>query len=177
MTNSPAPTYRSGHSNVPQDEVRAHTLVVFVEDRPGSVDRVVGLFRRRRANLQSLTLGRTERAEEMRIAAVVTDSEVAVEHLVEQLRKIFDVRKVESPGAQETITHELALVKVVQKKGDFADLSEFAQRSGAYIVDVAQDTVTFEVTGSSEKIDQFIEQMQQYGIREVARSGGVMLAR
>ncbi len=85
---------RSGQSNLPQGVEQAHTLIIKVEDRPGAVDRVIGLLRRRRANMQTFVLGRSEQPEIVRITVVVNDSEVALEHLVEQMRKIVDVRQV-----------------------------------------------------------------------------------
>ncbi|HEX4208437.1 MAG TPA: acetolactate synthase small subunit [Ktedonobacteraceae bacterium] len=177
MTHATATTYRSGQSNVPHSEARIYTLLVSVADRPGSIDRVIGLLRRRRANLQTLTLARSDQPDVMRLVAMVSDSEVGVDHLVEQLRKVFDVRQAEILEMGQAVVHELALVRIDNATGRFAEVNEAAHRNGAYAVDVAQDTITFEVVGSLEKIDQFVDQMQRYGIREIARSGSVMMAR
>src|SRR5579885_1390525 len=100
---------RAGQSNAPEGAARTHTLVISINERPGSVDRVVGLLRRRRANMQTLIIGRSEQADVARITAVTNDSEVAVEHLVEQLRKVVDVREVMNLSAEQMIERELAL--------------------------------------------------------------------
>ena len=95
MTNFPAPTSRSGQSNHPQGVGEKHTLVALVYDRPGSVDRVIGLLRRRRANAQTLLLEPAEQPDFVRITVQMVDTEVAVDQLIEQLRKIVDVQQVE----------------------------------------------------------------------------------
>jgi len=95
MTNFPAPAARSGQSNHPQGTGEMHTLVALVLDRPGSVDRVIGLLRRRRANTQTLLLEPSEQPEVVRITVKMVDTEVAVEYVIEQLRKIVDVQQVE----------------------------------------------------------------------------------
>ena len=106
------PTERAGQSNAPEGAARTHTLVISIAERPGSVDRVVGLLRRRRANPQTLTIGRSEQPNVARITAVTDDSEVGVEQLVEQLRKVVDVRHVTSFSSEQIVERELALIKV-----------------------------------------------------------------
>lgn len=168
---------RPGHSDVPHHEAQEHILIVMVEDRVGAVDRVVGLMRRRRANMHTLVLGRNGQANMVRVTVVVNDSEVAVEHLVEQLRKIVDVHQVEYLTMQEAVTRELALVRVNSSAHSYNEIIETAHLFGADVVDIAPETVTVEVVGSVEKVEKFIEALEPYGIREVARSGRVALAR
>lgn len=177
MTNSTAPTHRSGQSEVSREEASIHTLVVCVEDRPGSIDRVIGVLRRRRSNLQMLTLGRSEQNNLVRITAVVNDSEVRVDQLLEQLRKIADVRQADILAIEQLIARELALLKVNSTPDNFQEIIEAAQLFGAHAVDMTPETVTLEVTGSAEKIEQVAERLQQYGIREIARSGYVTMTR
>jgi acetolactate synthase-1/3 small subunit len=176
MTDVTAPTRRSGQSDVSLEEARAHTIVISVEDRPGSVDRVVGVLRRRRANLQTLTLGQGEQPDIKRITAMVVDSEVEADHLLEQLRKIVNVRRADIIQPQQTIVRELALVKV-NSPANAQELLGQGQAFGATVVDTSPDFVTFEVTGSAEKIEQFVARVQSYGIREIARSGSVVVTR
>ncbi|TMC18284.1 MAG: acetolactate synthase small subunit [Chloroflexi bacterium] len=176
MTKITAPAERSGHSDVSRDVMQAYTLVVLVEDRLGAVDRVFSLFRRRRANMQTLVLGRCELPDVIRITVAVNDSEVGIDHLVEQLRKIIDVRKVAHFMAQQAITRELALIKVSRIEEHTRAIIELASLFGATVVDLTASTVTLEVSGSSEKIDKLVGQVQRYGIREIVRTGSVAMA-
>ena len=171
------PIERSGQSNMPQGSEQAHTLVILVEDRPGSVDRVIGLLRRRRANMQTLVLGRSEQPEVARITVVVNDSEVGQEHLVEQMRKIVDVRQVMNLAFPQTVTRELALIKVKSTSDNVHEVVERAHLFGAHVVDMSPETVTFEVVGSEEKIEKVVGLLQTHGIREIVRSGRVVMAR
>ena len=177
MTNPAAPTNRSGHSDAPQGTERAYTLIVLVNDRPGAVDRVVGILRRRRANMQTFVLGRSELPDTVRITVSVTDSGVGIDHLIEQLRKTVDVRQVVNLTFQQAITRELALVKVSSTAERSREIIELGSLFGASTVDITPDTITLEVTGSEEKIEKLVGLLQEYGIREVARSGCIAIAR
>jgi len=178
MTGTTATQKRSGHSDIAQEEAREHTLVIGIENTPGAVDRVVGTLRRRRAITRALTIvERGEQRERVRITAVVIDSEVGIEHLVEQLRKIISVEQVDVCSNEQTIARELALIKVSCTSDNMQDVIEAGQLFGAHLVDVAKETATFEITGRSEKIRRFTEHLQPYGIRDIARSGRVVMAR
>ncbi len=171
------PPRRAGQSNAPQDDAREHILVLFVNDRPGSVDRVVGVLRRRRANMQTLTIGRSELADVARVTVVVDDSEVGVEQLVEQLRKVVDVRHIVNLSTAQAVARELALIKVSSNAGSAGEIIELGHQFGAHPVDVTAETVTLEVTGSEEKVTKIVELLQPYGIREIARTGCVAMTR
>ncbi len=177
MTDIATPTGRSGQSSTAQGTERPHTLVVLVEDRPGAVDRVVGLMRRRRANMQTLVFGRSEQPNVVRVTVAVNDSEVGIEHLIEQLRKIFDVRNVLNVTSQLAITRELALIKVDSTPEKLNAIVELGHHFGAHAVDIAPHTVILEVTGSEEKIERLVSSLQEYGVREIARSGRAALTR
>lgn len=168
---------RAGHSVVPQESAQAHTLIVLVEDRPGSIDRVVGLFRRRRAKMQTLVLGPSSQPNTIRVTVVMNDSEVAVGHVVEQLRKVVDVQQVVNLAANETISRELALVKVTGIADMYNEIIEQAHLFGARVVTVTPETVTVEIAGSEEQVANCVDALQQYGILEIARSGRVAMAR
>jgi len=176
MTKIIAPAERSGHSDVSRDVTQAYTLVVLVEDRPGAVDRVFSLFRRRRANMQTLVLGRCELPEVIRITVAVNDSEVGIDHLVEQLRKIVDVRKVSHFTAQQAITREVALIRVSSTEEHAHAIIELGSLFGATVVDFTASTIMLEVSGNSEKIEKLISQVQRYGIREIVRTGCVAMS-
>lgn len=177
MTSKTTPTRRPGLSDLSQEEARAHTLIVTVEEKPGSVDRVVGVLRRRRANLQTFVLGRSDAPNVVRITAVVNDSEVGVDQLVEQLRKIIDVHKAERAQAEQAVARELALIKVSSTPAALPQVLEQAQFFGAHAVDVTAESITLEVTGSEEKVDSLVQRLQPFGIREIARTGRIAMLR
>lgn len=171
------PVERAGQSNAPEGAVRTHTLVILVHERPGSVDRVVGLLRRRRANMQTLTIGRSEQPDVARITAVTNDAEVAIEQLVEQIRKVVDVRQVLNLSSEQSILRELALIKVTADPLRSNEIIELGHQFGASLVDVAPETVTLEVTGSTEKLEKLVHLLEPFGICEVARTGSVAMPR
>lgn len=168
---------RSGQSNAPQGEERSYTLVVHVNDRPGAVDRVIGLLRRRRAGMQTLVIGRSEEPGMVRITINVNDSEVMVDHLLEQLRKIIDVRHIVNLSTAQAVARELALIKVDSTAANSSEIIELGHLFGAHAVDVTGETITLEVTGSEEKVEKLVSQLQNYGVREVARTGYVAMTR
>ncbi len=176
MTNASAPAIRVGQSHVSPDVERTHVLIALVEDRPGSIDRVVGTLRRRRALLQSLTVVQSETEGLVRVTALVKDSEVDAAHLLEQLRKIVDVRQVQDVTDQPTVVRELAVIKVSLAQASSKDVVEVGQQFGANALESTADTVTLEAVGSQERIEKLLQALQPYGIQEVARSGGVAIA-
>lgn len=168
---------RAGQMSAARGTEQAHTFIVLVHDRPGSVDRVIGLLRRRRANMQTLVLGRNAQANVVRITIGVDDSEVGVEQLVEQLRKVIDVTQVINLSEQEAIIRELALIKVNATGTQQQEIIALGQRLGAQRVDGTQETITLQIVGSSENIEQFLAHLKPYDIREIARSGSVAISR
>lgn len=170
-------TDRAGYSDAPRGTERTHFLSVLVEDRPGSVDRVVGLLRRKRANARSVSLGPAETAAHVRITAQVQDSDVSVANLVEHLRKVFDVHQVTSLTTEQAVVRELALVQVNTTADNQQAAIEAAHEFGALVADVTSNTITFEVSGSTDKVARFLGHMETFGVREVARTGAVTLAR
>ena len=187
---SPAPTVgaglappwphveRSGQSDAPAGTARSHTIVVLAHDRIGALDRIVNVLRRRRAKMQAFAIGRNELPDVVRITIVMNDSEVGVEQLVEQLRKIVDVQHVANLVSEQTVARELALIKVNSSESQYAsEIIELGHLFGAHVVDVTQQTVTLEVTGSEEKVEKLVSGLQSFGIREVARTGRVAMTR
>jgi acetolactate synthase I/III small subunit len=168
---------RSGQSNAPEGTVQAHTLVMLVDDRHGALDRVVNVLRRRRATPRKIAISQSETPGVARVSVVIDDSEVEIEHLVEQMRKIIDVRQVISIPVEQAVTRELALVKVNNAAAHNGAIIELGHLFGAHVVDMTSETVTLEVTGSDEKVEKFVSELQQFGVREVARSGSVAMMR
>jgi len=150
---------------------------MLVNDRPGAVDRVINMLRRRRASMQTLVVGRSELPDVVRITVNVNDSEVEFDHLLEQLRKVIDVRHIVNLSSGKTVARELALVKVNSTAETCSEIIELAHLFGAHAVDVTGETITLEVTGSEEKVEKLVSQLQTYGIREVARTGRVAMTR
>jgi acetolactate synthase I/III small subunit len=178
MTDQVAHLERPGQSDAPAGTARSHTIVVLADDRLGTLDRIVNVLRRRRAKMQAFAIGRNELPDMVRITIVMNDSEVGVEQLVEQLRKIVDVQHVEKLTSEQTVARELALIKVNSTESQYStEIIELAHQFGAHVVDVTQQTLTLEVTGSEEKIEKFVDSLQIFGIREVARTGRVAMTR
>jgi acetolactate synthase-1/3 small subunit len=175
MTN--AVMSRAGYSDLPRGAEAIHILIVLVEDRPGAIDRVVGVLRRKRANTQSLSVGRSEVPDVVRITALVKDSDVSVDNLAEQVRKIVDVRQVTNLTVQQAVIRELVLVKVGTTTDNVHEVIATADQFGGTVVAITLDTITFEVSGDEEKITKCIDALQAYDIREIARSGHVATAR
>ncbi len=169
---------RPGQADAPAGTDQTHTIVVLAHDRHGALDRIIGVLRRRRAKLQGFAIGRNEFPGMARITIVMNDSEVDVEQLVEQLRKIVDVQHVENLTSEQTVSRELALIKVNSNDLQYStEIIELAHQFGAHVVDVTQKTLTLEVTGSEEKVEKFVESLKSFGIREVARTGRVAMTR
>src|SRR5258708_12343118 len=168
MTDQAAPIERAGQSNAQPGSERSHTLVVFADDQQGSLDRVVGVLRRRRARLQSFALGRSEQPGVMRITVVTNDSEVGVEQLVEQLRKIVNVRHIINLSSELVVARELALIKVNGAASHFNEISELGHLFGAHVVDVAKNTVTLDGTASEDKVEKLVPLFQDSTIHHVS---------
>jgi len=175
MTNAAVP--RAGYSNLPRGAEAVHVLIVLVEDRPGAVDRVVGVLRRKRANTQSLSMGQGDALDIVRITALVKDSDVSIDNLAEQVRKVVDVRQVTNLTVQQAVIRELVLVKVSTTADNVHEAIAAANQFGGTAVAITPETVTFEVSGTEEKIAKCIDALQAYDIREVARSGCIATAR
>lgn len=171
------PAERAGQSDAPVGKVRINTLVITVKERPGSVDRVIGLLRRRRANTHTLTIGRCEQPDVARITAVTDDSSVETEQLVQQLRKVVDVQQVLNLSSEQMVERELALIKVTRDPQNSREIIELGHKFGAHVADVAPETVTLEITGNVEQVEKLVNLLQPFGIREMARTGSVAMPR
>ncbi|MCS7121875.1 MAG: acetolactate synthase small subunit [Archaeoglobaceae archaeon] len=153
-----------------------YTISALVENKPGVLARVASLFRRRGFNIDSLTVGRTEKDEISRMTIVVDGDERVVEQVTKQLNKLIDVIKV-SDITDNAVERELCLIKVHAPPEKRSEIVELANIFRARIVDVARDSFIIEVTGDEDKIEAFIDLMRQYGIKELARSGKVAMVR
>lgn len=153
-----------------------HTIAVLVENKPGVLARVASLFRRRGYNIESLTVGTTERNDISRMTIVVEGDEKVVEQVTKQLNKLVETIKV-SEISKGSVERELCLIRVhapPEKRGEIVELTNIFR---ARIVDVSRDSFIIEVTGDKDKVNAFIDLMRQYGIKELARTGRVAMVR
>jgi acetolactate synthase-1/3 small subunit len=158
--------------------MKAHTLSVLVENRPGVLSRVSGLFTRRGFNIESLAVGTCEEPDMSRMTIVVVGDDAQVEQVIKQLNKLIDVVKVSDITEMETVDRELALIKVSAEAGSTrAEVMQIADIFRAQIVDVGAKTVVLEVTGGSTKIDALEGLLMQYGVKELVRTGKISVLR
>ncbi len=154
-----------------------HTLSVLVENKPGVLVRIAGLFARRNFNIDSLAVGPTEHEEISRITIVVNGEEHPLEQVTKQLNKLVNVLKIVElePGA--TVQRELILVKVRADAESRSRVLETVKLFRARVVDVALDVITVEATGNWEKLDALIKVLEPFGIKELVQSGMVAIGR
>lgn len=149
-----------------------YILSVLVEDKPGVMQRVSGLFRRRNFNIDSITVGHSEKKGVSRITLTVAGDRKILEQVMKQLNKLIEVVKVSELSEKDSVVRELALVKVRTKnEGVRSELISYANIFRGRIVDVSKNSMIIEITGDSEKIDAFIDLVKIYGILELARTG------
>lgn len=153
-----------------------HTLVARVLDQPGVLARVVGLFRRRAFNIDSLTVGRTERADVSCLTIVVDTARVPAERVAANLRKLMPVIEVEDVTDAPTVERELALLRVACEPPARAELSSLVDIFRARVIDVAPDSVVVEVSGDARKLDGLLTLLQPR-VLELVRTGRVALRR
>ncbi len=154
-----------------------HTVVALVENKPGVLNRVSSLFRRRNFNIESITVGQSEVPEISRMTIVVDGTTTSVEQVRKQLDKLIDVVKVTDITAEAIVARELALIKVKASATTRSDIIHIVDIFRASIVDVSSDSVTIEVTGDEDKINSLLDLLRSSGIIELARTGRVALTR
>ena len=154
-----------------------HTLVALVSDKPGVLNRVASLFRRRGFNIESITVGHSELPHLSRMTIVVNGTATMVERVRKQLDKVVDVVKVSDITGGSIIIRELALIKVRVTPATRSEVMQIVDIFRADIVDVASDSVTVEVTGDEQKIDSLYNLLRGFGIKEVARTGRIAMTR
>jgi acetolactate synthase-1/3 small subunit len=154
-----------------------HTLSVLVENKPGVLARIAGLFSRRGFNIDSLAVGPTEHPEVSRMTVVVDVEDLPLEQVTKQLNKLVEVLKVVELDHNASVQREILLVKVRADMQTRSHILETAQLFRAKVVDVATDAVTIEATGSSDKLDALLRILEPFGIRELVQSGRVAIGR
>ena len=154
-----------------------HTLSVLVENKPGVLARIAGLFSRRGFNIDSLAVGPTEHPDISRMTIVVNVEESPLEQVTKQLNKLIEVIKIVELDEREAIERELLLVKVKADVETRSQVLDVVQLFKARVVDVATDAITIEVTGNAAKLKDFLAVMEPFGIRELVQSGMVAIGR
>ncbi len=154
-----------------------HTLSVLVENKPGVLARVSGLFSRRGFNIHSLAVGPTEHAEISRMTIVVAVDDLPLEQVTKQLNKLVNVIKIVELEPVQSVQRELLLVKVRADATVRSQVLETAALFRARVVDVSPEAVTVEATGTADKLAALLRMLEPYGVREMVQSGMVALGR
>jgi acetolactate synthase-1/3 small subunit len=157
--------------------VPTHTLSVLVEDKPGVLARVASLFSRRGYNIQSLAVGATEQKDMSRMTIVVCVDEAPLEQITKQLNKLINVIKIVEQDEDNSVSRELALIKVRADASSRSQVIEAVNLFRAKVVDVSTESLTIEATGTPAKLEAFLRVLEPYGIRELVQSGVVSLSR
>jgi acetolactate synthase-1/3 small subunit len=155
----------------------SQTLIVHVQDEPGALNRIVSLFRRRAFNIDSLTVGRTERPGVSRITLVVQAEDETARRLETHLYKLVEVLRVEDVSAAAAVVREMAFVKVAAPADRRSELLQLCNTFRARVVDVGPSSIIVETTGAPEKLDGLIEVLRPFGILEMVRTGAVAMLR
>lgn len=154
-----------------------HTLSVLVENKPGVLARISGMFSRRSYNIHSLTVGPTEDPLLSRLTIVVNTEGIQLEQITKQLNKLIHVLKIVDLDPAETVEREMQLVKVDALPAMRSQIIELADVFGARIVDVDPESMTIEASGLPEDLERLVDLLAPYGIREMVRSGTIAMAR
>lgn len=154
-----------------------NTFVVYVENKPGVLTRVASLFRRRAYNIESLTVGHTEKPGVSRMTIVVDTDEFGARRLEAHLYKLVNVILVENITPTQNVARDLALIKVAATADNRSHVLQLAHVFRARVVDVAPESIIVEITGTEDKIDGLIEVLRPYGVLEMVRTGRVAMSR
>jgi acetolactate synthase I/III small subunit len=156
---------------------RKHILSLLVENKPGVLARVAGLFSRRGFNIDTLAVGPTEDPDVSRITLTLDGAVHPIDQVTKQLHKLVNVIKIRDMAPDTTIAREMALFRVQATVESRAEIMQFAEIFGANIVDVSRRSLTIEVTGTQDKIDSFERMVRPHGLIEMARTGDVAISR
>lgn len=155
--------------------MKKHTIVALMQDHPGVLSRAVNLFRRRGYNIASLAVGHTETPGVSRMTVVVESEDV--EQVVKQLYRLIEVIKVSDVTDDATVDREMALVKIHATSANRAEVATLAEIFDAKIVDVGVSTMIIEMTGTPSKVENFVEVIRPFGIKEMMRTGRISMVR
>jgi acetolactate synthase-1/3 small subunit len=154
-----------------------HTLVAYVEDKPGVLNRVASLFRRRAFNIESLTVGHTDQLGVSRMTIVVDTDDLGARRLEANLYKLVNVLRVEDLSDDAAVVRDLALIKVAADGTTRAQVMQLCEVFRAHVVDVTNESLVLEITGTEGKIDGLVDVLRPYGVIEMVRTGIVAMRR
>jgi acetolactate synthase-1/3 small subunit len=154
-----------------------HTMIAWMEDKPGVLNRVAGLFRRRNFNIESLAVGPSETPGISRMTFVVGGDSRQLRQVQTQLSKLINVTAVQDVTDEPTVIRELALVKVQATSANRAEILQLVDIYRASIIDVAMDSLVIQITGPEERVDSLIKLLEAFGIKEMVRTGRVVMVR
>jgi acetolactate synthase-1/3 small subunit len=154
-----------------------HTLSVLVENRPGVLVRVAGLFARRGFNIDSLVVAETEDEALSRMTITVAEQDRSVEQITKQLHKLVNVLKITTLDPTESVERELLLLKVKADATSRTEIMQMVELFGARIADVGSEVLLIEMTGTREKVSAFTELLQPFGVVELMRTGRLAMSR
>ncbi|WP_307590352.1 acetolactate synthase small subunit [Paenibacillus wynnii] len=157
--------------------VMKHTIAVLVNDQPGVLQRVSGLFGRRGFNIESITVGQSEEVGLSRMVIVTLGDQNTLEQIEKQLYKLIDVIKVVDLGSKPMVARELALIKVKSEPAERPEIMGVVETFRASVVDIGSTSMLVQVVGETTKIDAMIELMKPYGIKELSRTGVTAMIR
>jgi acetolactate synthase-1/3 small subunit len=153
------------------------TLITLVEDKPGVLNRVASLFRRRAFNIESLTVGHTEHSGVSRMTIVVDSDRTDAQKVAQNLNKLVNVIRTEDVTERPAVIRDLALIKVQANGRTRAEVMQIVDTFRARVVDVGLESLMVEVTGTEEKVDGLVEVLRPFGILEMVRTGRVAMVR
>ena len=154
-----------------------HVLVALVADKPGVLNRVASLFRRRGFNIESIAVGHTEKEGISRMTIVIDGDPAMVEQVRKQLDKVIDVHKIYDITQDNRVDREMALIKVKATPANRSEIIQIVDIFRANIVDVASDSLIVEVTGDEDKLSSLFRLLSSFGIKEIARTGRLAMTR
>ncbi len=156
---------------------RKHTLSILVENKPGVLTRIAGLFARRGFNIDTLAVGPTEDERVSRITLTLDGALHPIDQVTKQLHKLINVLKIRDLEPEETLSRELALFKISADGATRAEVMQICEIFRAKIVDVTRRSVVAEITGTCEKVDAFEQLVRPFGLIEMARTGEIAISR
>ena len=158
-------------------EANRHTITALVEDKPGVLNRVASMFRRRGFNISSLAVGNSEIPNLSRMTFVVEGDSRTVEQVTKNLHKLIDVIRVSDISDDNAVARELALIRAHTTSQSRSEIMQIVELFRAHVIDVAADSVIIEVVGDEEKIDALQNLLEPFGVMEVMRTGIVAMTR
>ena len=156
---------------------RKHILSILVENKPGVLARIAGLFARRGFNIDSLAVGPTDDDSISRITLTVDGAEHPIDQVMKQLHKLINVIKIRDLEPEETVARELAVFKISADSDSRSEIMQFTDIFRGKVIDVSKRAVTVEVTGTDDKIEAFEEMVRPFGLIEMVRTGEIAVAR